>query len=190
MNRKVVSVFLLTLLSQAVAAIGISTGEIAVVTFDTLPTVGPTTNPEDPDVNDVLATWRFSFTLDRPADPAERLGDWTLNPGEVLRIQLFEDDTSDIPFFDTTATGDRSLGLSALATNGTDQNPPQWEDLQGLVVFTMVNGYVELDEVNIEVNIERFVYSGEFAPTPVPLPGALGLFLFGVGMLHRFSKLS
>ena len=121
----------------------------------------------------------FDFTVDNS----------TFQSGDMLRFEMFETDTSQVPI----CSGVMS---SAPPFTGSCETDLAWQDRQGAVRLTMLSGSVTVDSVTVEaittgpslssydVNSVTFV--------PVPEPGSLTLFAatFYISLHGRYQLIS
>jgi hypothetical protein len=125
--------------------------------FATLPQTGST--------NAFLTSPRgvFGFTLNAA----------TFQPGEQLRYEMFEHDSSEVPL--------QSGILSATPPSGaTIFSAGAWQDLQGAVRLTMLTGSATVDTISVQAITPSVSLSSlnvnelNFTPTPEPSSLCLG----------------
>jgi hypothetical protein len=103
----------------------------------------------------------------------------TLQAGDVLQWEMFENSPSGSPLYADTYSIDHQHDLYGVSG--------AWQDLQGSIRFTMLSGSIGIDSFSMLVTVPRglddpFVYAG--AVTPVPEP--CSLFLAGTGLLASY----
>ena len=111
----------------------------------------------------------------------------TFQSGDMLRYEMFENDTSAAPI---------CSGILNSAPSGkiTCESNFAWQDVQGAIRLTMLAGSLSVDGVTVKaivpgVSLSSYdVYSSTFVPTPEP--GTLGLLGAGIcaGFLRRFRR--
>jgi len=97
--------------------------------------------------------------------------DMSIPVGGQVRYEAFENNVSDVPW------GSGEIAASqGLFTCGQQK----WQDLQGVVRFTVLSGSAQLNSMQFEVlvNFDAIYFT---SVVPVPEPSVLGL--FGVGFM-------
>lgn len=98
-----------------------------------------------------------------------------LDPGESVRLEMFESSLSDSPVASLDVTALTTARSRADLFVGT--NPLPWLDFQGAVRFTMLSGSVGLASVGVNTMIGTSSYG---VLTAVPEPGSLALLCLGL----------
>ena len=93
-----------------------------------------------------------------------------------FRFETFENSLSDTPFISDTA-------LNINSPSFWYSSASHWQDLQGVVRFTVLNGPVVIDSFRVESYIPRDALSVDlYGITIVPEPSVSLLFLFGLSI--------
>jgi len=118
--------------------------------------------------------------VDGHVDGQLRLSLSQFDPGDQMRIEMFESSTAGVPFYSTVW----NVMPPAIPTTNA------WVDLQGALRFTMLNGTAVLDSFEVGllvpfINQAGTVSSVFYASTfvPVPEPATLGLIIAGAAFL-------
>jgi hypothetical protein len=98
-----------------------------------------------------------------------------LEPGESLRLDMFENNANGTPVASQTYNPSASMTFVGLSSPGS------WLDYQGEIRLTMLAGSVEVDLGHFFVRPDPFRYCDTYVV--VPEPGALALSAFGSGIL-------
>jgi hypothetical protein len=112
------------------------------------------------------------------------VNDNTLQPGDSLLLEMFEDQAAGIPLASNSITFGSPSTQYILSAGA-------WQDVQGAVRLTMSSGSVMVDRVQIEAIVSGpslssyNVYATEFTPTPEPATWSLWLAGLAVGFLWR-----
>ena len=96
-----------------------------------------------------------------------------LEPGESLRVEMFENTLSESPF--ATQTFTPSSSLTSVAMYGPRS---QWLDHQGLVRLTMLSGSTEIGGAYFITSPDLFTFCS--ASVPVPEPRSIVLVLIAI----------
>jgi hypothetical protein len=97
-----------------------------------------------------------------------------LDPGESLRVELFENDLMELPFAtETFSPGSAETGVYVAGPFS------HWLDFQGLTKITMVGGSVDVLGGLFFVSPDRFTYCDRFIAVPEPSAAVLA----GLGTL-------
>jgi hypothetical protein len=99
-----------------------------------------------------------------------------LDPGEAVRVELFEDNFAQAAFFSHEFNTPTTL-FAATTVSAT-----AWHDLQGGLSFTMLSGSMILDRLQARVIINHEMYEADV--NLVPAPPVMGLFILG-GLARR-----
>lgn len=113
----------------------------------------------------------------------------TFQSGDMLRFEMFENDTSEVPI----CSGVMS---SAPPFTGSCETDAAWQDRQGAVRLTMLAGSVTVDTITVKAIIpgpslsSYDVNSVTFAPVPEPGPVTLTLLAatFYVGLRRAWRS--
>lgn len=125
----------------------------------------------------------FSFDQLAPTDPPggivlDILFYWwpPVNFGDLITIDFYEDADDATPFYSDVASWS-SFGITTTID--------QWNDLDGRIVLTVIDGIQQLDSLTFGALINGQYYGRTYDLTAVPLPSALLLF---VSSLWAFSR--
>jgi len=132
-----------------------------------------------------------SLTPSRPATPQDDLysaivgfAPESFSPGDVLRLSLFEDSTSEEPFRVEDLVGTDPLPgggqLFGFGVGGTQGTAGHWQDLQGVFRVMMVAGSMDITLLRCHTLVDGIRYDGVMQ---VPEPSTILLALFGVAIL-------
>jgi hypothetical protein len=149
----------LVLCVQSYGQLSLNPGESWAYQFDNLPKTGT--------VSAFGATpgGVFEFMVDSS----------TFQSGDMLRFEMFENDTSEVPICSGVMT-------SAPPFTGSCETDAAWQDRQGAVRLTMLAGSVTIDTITVKAittgpSLSSYdVNSVTFAPVPEPEPVTLSLF--------------
>jgi hypothetical protein len=126
-------------------------GDVWTHTFNSLPLTGTT--------NSFLTSAQGVFEFHVQAG--------TLQSGDTLRYDMFENGASETPICSQTIAFGSPL-------TATCSSPNAWADLQGVIRLTMLSGSLTVDNVHLEAivsgpSLSSFnVYSTSFNPVPEP----------------------
>ncbi len=167
----------LALLALALPCSGqmvLNTGDVWTYDFNNLPHTGNisvfTTNP----------IGSFAFTVH----------DSSFQNGDRLLYEMFENSTNESPLVS-------GIMSSASPLTITSDRASAWQDLQGVVRLSMLDGSVTIDSVTLEAivsgpNLSQYeIHSSTFVPTPEPGTwGLLALGLAGIAFFRSIRKRS
>ncbi len=150
----------------------LNTGDVYTYEFNSLPFAGQ--------VSDPLTPMGFCLAILNPA---------TVQAGDAIRLELFENSLAELP------SADRSWTNSSMTTCSA---PMSWGDLQGAIRVTMLSGTATLDWITLR----SFTATGgtpplnlwerSFTPVPVPEPGIMALvgmaLLIGLGSRRWMNR--
>jgi len=103
----------------------------------------------------------------------------SFQPGDMLRYDMFENNTSETPVCSETMSSAPPFGASCTSDFS-------WQDRQGAIRFSMLSGSVTIDSITLKAVVagpslsSYDVYSTTF--TPVPEPGTMTLVGFGASL--------
>ena len=100
-----------------------------------------------------------------------------LDPGDAVRVELFDNVLTEPPFYSNQFTVPTTLFAS------TTVSPTAWHDLQGVLSFTMLSGTIVLDRLQARVIINHQLYEAD-VPL-VPAPPTIGMVLFALATFTR-----
>jgi hypothetical protein len=163
-------------------------GDIATVSFSSLPEIGSTTYSNDTRITFPPPT--YIYHIDGSVEV-----DSFIMPGGSFRLDVYENRT------DTVSTS--SLIIGDPSTSSGIIFPPiplltfdesgnlinvkyatLWSDLEGKFDLTLLTGSISLDSLNVQVTSEGQVYGQSFditSTTPTPIPAAA--WLLGSGLV-------
>lgn len=158
---------------QSHGQLSLNAGESWAYQFDNLPKTGT--------VSTFGATpgGVFEFTVDSS----------TFQSGDMLRFEMFEHDTSEVPICSGVMT-------SAPPFIGSCETDAAWQDRQGAVRLIMISGSVTIDAITVKAittgpSLSSYdVNSVTFAPVPEPEPMTLSLFAAAFYVTLRRSSRS
>lgn len=129
---------------------------------------------------DVLTVEFNNFSLVGPSE-LSGMSAWVeldtdyLSPSETVRLELFEDDMGQGPFYGWDLS-DTAIGF------GTSLIPDVWQDLQGVLRLTMLSGSIMVDYVSAWVWKESGKYEQIIYYPSAPVPEPATLLLVGGGL--------
>jgi hypothetical protein len=156
MKPAAILIILLMASLSAKSQLVLNQGDAWVHTFNSLPLTGTT--------NSFLSTPQGIFEFHVQAG--------TLQSGEMLRYEMFENAASETPICSQTIAFGSPLTASC-------SSPNAWADLQGVFRLTMLSGSLTVDNVHLEAIVSGpsfssyNVYSTSFNPAPEPSVGNL-----------------
>ena len=115
------------------------------------------------------------FTVQNQGGAGIFLSDDLLDPGDIVRLELFENSVSDTAFFTNDFTDPTyNFGVGVF-------NPVPWQDLQGSLRLSVLSGSINLNSIFIQVFNDGSKYSETTYISSVPIPSAT--WLFGSGLI-------
>lgn len=106
-----------------------------------------------------------------------------LDLGDIVRLEFFENSTSDVAFF----TNDFNRPTDSFGSTVTVPFP--WQDLQGAIRITVLAGSINLDSISTQVIRHGSRYFETTYVSAVPEPSAIYLLVFGIiGMVLFLRK--
>lgn len=161
MNRTPVlaATLFVALSGTARAAILLEQGQRYDFAFNTLSPAGPSTGVNQAGFTAYLGT----------SNP--------LDPGDAVRVELFDNVITEPPFYSYLFTEPTTLFGS------TTVSPTAWHDFQGVLSFTMLSGTIVLDRLQARVIIDHQLYEAD-VPL-VPEPPIIGMALFALATFTR-----
>jgi hypothetical protein len=172
MKPALILILLLTACLCGKSELALNQGDVWTYSFNSLPLTGTT--------NSFLTSAQGIFQFHVQAG--------TLQSGEMVRYDMFENAASEAPICSQT------LAFGSPLT-ATCSSPGAWSDLQGVVRLTMLMGSLTVDNVHLEAIVSGpslssyNVYSMSFNPVPEPSWGSLVLVALGAAIaLYRTRK--
>jgi len=105
-------------------------------------------------------------------------GDFIDTNTDLLVLEAYENTLSDSPFYSCQ----NCYGAGVLL-------PVSWQDLQGALSITLLDGSVEIDSLHARVYLDSGeIYSATLDVASVPIPPALWLFSSGLVGLISFAR--
>jgi hypothetical protein len=100
-----------------------------------------------------------------------------LDPGDAVRVELFEDAFTGTPFYSYQFTTPTTLFAATIVS------PTAWHDFQGGLSFTMLSGTMNLDRLQARVIINHELYEADV--NLLPEPPMIGLALLVLASARR-----
>lgn len=100
-----------------------------------------------------------------------------LDPGDAVRVELFDNVLTEPPFYSYEFTVPTTLFAATIVS------PTAWHDFQGVLSFTMLSGTIVLDRLQARVIIDHQLYEAD-VPL-VPAPPTIGMALFALATFTR-----
>ena len=111
------------------------------------------------------------------------------NNGDSIKLGFFGNQGDIIPFHSRTIVYDsESFDPEGSFSRFSLLSPVNWQDLEGFIEIEMLVGDATINSAKINVVTNYNLYSGTFQVTPIPLPGALWLFISGISLFIFTQK--
>lgn len=172
--KLLIAIMLITLscLNSTAQALVYNQGDTLTISFATLPYLGKTDSSD--------ATF-IKFPSIHFIGSCDLLGNCAFAPYS-FKLELYENRTDNNPayssIFDSSYTG--WFIFKSIDIDNPSAGNLLWEDLEGKMELTILNGSVTLDPFEINLSSGGHVWRGTFNTTPVPEPSTL--LLLGAGL--------